>query len=391
MGSIGRYIFRTTLGAFVVVLVGITTLMWITQALRSIDLITRQGQNIFVFIGITSLIIPMLVMIIAPIALMIAIAHVLNKLSNDSELIVINASGMAPWQVFRPFMAIGILVSFMVAGLSFYVTPKCLQELRRWATAVRAEIVTNNIQPGQFVVVDGQLTVHIRERLANGQLLGILLDDQRDRKERTTIIAQRGEIVTEDNSIFLLLENGTVQRHEAGKPDPAIVQFKKYAFDLSRLAPTTTVTFSVHERFVADLYSPKADDPVFARQPGRFRAELHNRFALPLYPIVFTIVTFAYLGAPRTTRQSRAMSLVTAIGVVSLLRGVGFFGAVSGANSTIAIFAPYFVLAAGFILGLWGIARGVIIEPPAFVGNAVNAIVEGFTRRSAAASGAHAR
>ena len=98
MGSIGRYIFRASLGAFLVVLVSVTTLMWITQALRNIDLMTNQGQSVLVFVGITGLIIPMLVLIIAPIALMIAVAHVLNKLGNDSELIVMNAAGMSPWQ-----------------------------------------------------------------------------------------------------------------------------------------------------------------------------------------------------------------------------------------------------------------------------------------------------
>jgi lipopolysaccharide export system permease protein len=102
-------------------------------------------------------------------------------------------------------------------------------------------------------------------------------------------------------------------------------------------------------------------------------------------------VTFAYLGAPRTTRQSRAMSLVTAIAVIAFLRGVGFFGSVGGLNSAAAIFAPYVVLAAAAALGVWGIARGVIIEPPAFVGNSVNAIVEGFARRAAAAAGGRAQ
>src|SRR5438270_9339860 len=103
MGSIGRYIFRTTLGAFLVVLVSVTLLMWMTQALRNIDLMTSQGQSVLVFVGMTALIIPLLVLLIAPIALMVAAAHVLNKLSNDSELIVMNSSGMPPWHIFRPF------------------------------------------------------------------------------------------------------------------------------------------------------------------------------------------------------------------------------------------------------------------------------------------------
>ena len=164
MGSIGRYIFRATLGAFLVVLVSVTLLMWITQALRNFDLMTNQGQSILVFVGITGLIIPMLVMIIAPIALMIAVGYVLTKLGNDSELIVMNAAGMAPWHVFRPFLYLVILVSLVVAWISFYLSPMCLQELRLWATQVRAEIVSSNVQAGRFIVVDGRLTLHIRAR-----------------------------------------------------------------------------------------------------------------------------------------------------------------------------------------------------------------------------------
>ena len=34
MGSISRYIFRTTFGAFLVVLVSLTAVIWVTQALR---------------------------------------------------------------------------------------------------------------------------------------------------------------------------------------------------------------------------------------------------------------------------------------------------------------------------------------------------------------------
>src|SRR5947199_1134801 len=145
MGSIGRYLFRITLGAFLVICASVTALMWITQALRDIDLMTNQGQSIFVFIGITGLIIPLLVLLIAPIALMIAVAHILNKLGNDSELIVMNSAGMSPRHVFMPFAAVGVTVSLIVAAIAFYVSPKCLRELRRWVTEVRAEVVTNNI------------------------------------------------------------------------------------------------------------------------------------------------------------------------------------------------------------------------------------------------------
>ena len=89
----------------------LTSVIWITQALRDIDLMTSRGQTVLVFLGITGLIIPMLVLVIAPIALMIAVMHVLGRLSNDSELIVMNSAGMSPWLLFRPFLAMAVVVS----------------------------------------------------------------------------------------------------------------------------------------------------------------------------------------------------------------------------------------------------------------------------------------
>ena len=384
MGSIGRYIFRTTFGAFLVVLISVTLLMWITQALRNIDLMTSQGQSILVFVAITGLIIPLLMLLIAPIALMIAVAHVLNRLGNDSELIVMNAAGMPPWHIFRPFLAVGIVVALMVAAISIYISPKCLRELRLWITSVRADVITNSIQPGRFFVLEGKLTLHIRDRLANGQLVGVLIDDQRNPKERISVLSEQGDILTNDRGTYLVLENGTIQRFEAGQRDPTIVRFDQYAFDLSRLSGgVQKITFSVQERFPWELLNPPADDPLFLAQPGAFRAEFHNRLTAPLYPLAFLIVTFAYLGAPRTTRQSRAMSLVGALVAISILRSIGFVGALAGANTPIALAIPYVAIAVAIALGMWGIARGVIIEPPAFVTRAVDALVEGVTRRAA--------
>src|ERR1700739_4285801 len=137
MGSIGRYIFRTTFGAFLLVLVSVTALMWITQALHDIDLVTNQGQSIWVFIALTALIIPLLVLIIAPLAFMVAMAYVLNKLTTDSELIVMNAAGMPPWRLFRPFLAVGLIVSILVGAIAAYLSPRSLRELTAWVTEIR--------------------------------------------------------------------------------------------------------------------------------------------------------------------------------------------------------------------------------------------------------------
>ena len=111
MGSIDRYIFRTIFGAFVLILFNLTAVIWITQILKQIDLITNQGQTILVFLRITGLLVPILMLIIAPIAIMIAICYALIKLNGDSELVVMNAAGISPRRVYRPVLGACIMVA----------------------------------------------------------------------------------------------------------------------------------------------------------------------------------------------------------------------------------------------------------------------------------------
>jgi lipopolysaccharide export system permease protein len=319
---------------------------------------------------------------------MIAVAHVLNKLGNDSELIVMNAAGMPPWVLFRPFLAAGLVVSLLVAAISVYVSPWGLRELRRWATEVRADLVSNIVQPGRFIKLEERLTLHIRERRPNGQLLGIFIDDQRDPKERASILAEQGDIVKNERGVFLVLENGSVQRHETGQRDPALVLFDSYGFDLSWLSNSNqSLKYSVRERYLWELYDPALTTMTFSDEPDQIRAEFHDRITAPLYPLAFVVMTYAYLGAPRTTRQSRSMSLMGAISVVAALRGLGFVGMIAGVHTPIALALPYLALMAAFVLGYIAISRGVIIEPPAFIANAITAVMERVARRTNALMG----
>jgi lipopolysaccharide export system permease protein len=275
------------------------------------------------------------------------------------------------------------VVSLLVAAISTYVSPWGLRELRRWATEVRADLVSNIVQPGRFLKLEERLTLHIRERRPNGQLLGIFIDDQRDPKERASILAEQGDIVKNERGLFLVLENGSVQRHETGQRDPALVLFDSYGFDLSWLSNSNqSLKYSVRERYLWELYDPALTTMTFSDEPDQIRAEFHDRITAPLYPLAFVVMTYAYLGAPRTTRQSRSMSLMGAISVVAALRGLGFVGMIAGVHTPIALALPYLALMAAFVLGYIAISRGVIIEPPAFIANAITAVMERVARRT---------
>ncbi len=381
MGSIGRYIFRTTMGAFLITLVTLTVVMWFTQAIREFDLITSERQTLLVFIGITGLIIPLLVMIIAPIALVLAVAHILNKLSSDSEIIVMNAAGVSPWRLVAPFLAAAFVVSLLVAALAAYISPLSLRELRDWATQVRADILTNIVQPGRFTTVGGNLTFHIADRRPNGLLVGIFLDDRRDPKEHATYLAEQGEIVKNDNGSFLVLEGGTIQRMESGQRDPRIVTFDRYAFDLSKFTGgPQSVSYNTREKYLPELMWPRSDDATSVAQAGQYRSELSDRLASPLYPLTFIIVAFALLGPPQTTRQSRTLALLGVIGAVSLLRLIGFLSVIIGVRVPSVLAVQYVALLGAMLAGIWQISRGKALEPAAVASKIATAIGERLAR-----------
>ncbi|MGA7975421.1 MAG: LPS export ABC transporter permease LptF [Pseudolabrys sp.] len=387
MGSINRYIFRSTLNAFLVVLGSLTAVIWVTQALHDFDIMTSQGQTILVFIGITGMIIPLLVMVIAPIAFLIAMAHVLSKMSSDSEIIVMNAAGMSPWLLFRSFLAAALVVALLVAAISAYFAPKGLRTLRDWLTEVRANVVTTILQPGRFTSLENGVTIHVRQRRPNGQLVGIFLDDQRNPKERLTVVAEAGDLVDDKKGTFLVLQNGTLQRHEAGQRDPAIVSFDRYAFDLSQFAGgPQAITYSIRERYLWQLMFPDPNDKTYRNEPGEFRAELYDRLMAPLYPIGFAIIAFAYLGAPRTNRQSRTMSMLGTVTWVALLRLTGFVSTVFGATYPWLLSLQFIAMAVAIGGGYFVIRRGVILEPPAFINNGLAAITERIIKRLAVPS-----
>jgi len=384
MRGFDRYIFRTTFGAFLLIAISLTMVIWLTHALREIDLMTNQRQTVLVFVGITSLLIPMLLAIIAPIALVIAVGYTLNRLNTDSEIVVMNASGMSPWRIFRPFLTTTLVVSALVTGLTAYLAPKGLRELRLWAVSIKADLVVNIIQPGRFTSIERGLTFHIRERRHDGQLLGIFIDDRRDPKERVTSMSEAGELVETARGTFLLLVNGSVHRQEAGKPDPTIVKFERYAFDLSRFTGGTTVqNFGVRERYLWDLANPDPNDPIFKLYTTQFRTEFHDRIVAPIYPIAFTVICFAILGAPRTSRQSRETSIIMAILAGGSLRMIGFACNVFASQTVVAIYVLYGSIALALAGGIYAIARGSVIEPPAFLMQPLGRLFERVSARFA--------
>ena len=171
--------------------------------------------------------------------------------------------------------------------------------------------------------------------------------------------------------------------------DPNIVLFDRYAFDLSQFSGgPQVIKYSVRERYLWQLILPDPNDPQYKEQPGQFRAELNDRLLGPIYPFAFVLIAFAFLGAPRTTRQSPAWSITAVILAVSGLRLVGFASTVFTIKYPLAVLVQYFAVGGTIVACLYAISRGLIIEPPAFLITAADRIQAWVARRVGAIAGA---
>jgi lipopolysaccharide export system permease protein len=365
MGATGWYIFRTTFSAFLIALVTLTAIIWLTQALRHMELVTDQGQTLLLFLEVAGLMIPQLMMITGPVASMLAVVYVLNKLTTDSEIVAMSAAGMSPWRLFVAFFASTLPVSLLVLALAVYVAPECLRTMGRMLTEVRADAVSRMVQPGLFTKIDQGLTFHVHERQADGIMHGVVMDDRREPSERVTILAERGNVVKNETGTFLVLTNGSLQRLSASEKDPRIVNFDNYAFDLSQFQwHGERGQFSPQEQHLWGLLFPNQADPAYAKLEKLYQAELHDRLIAPVYPIAFLVILYAFLGPPRTARQSRILVLTAAVGLAVALRTVGFVSTIVGARFPMMLSLQYVALILTFVLGLRIIARAIVIEPP---------------------------
>jgi hypothetical protein len=60
---------------------------------------------------------------------------------------------------------------------------------------------------------------------------------------------------------------------------------------------------------------------------------------------------------------------------------------IAGVHTPIGLVLPYIALTVSFVLGYLAISRGVIIEPPAFIANAITAVMERIAQRTSALMG----
>lgn len=360
MTLFGRYIFRQAGGALSLILMSLGGIVWIALALKQLNVVTTQGQDVFTLLKMTTLALPNLLAIIAPFALLIATLHTLNRLAGDSELIVMTAAGAPISVAARPLLVLAALVALGVGFVNHFAQPWSLQQLKAYIVQARTDLLQQVIQPGRFSSPESNLTFHIRDRSNLGELFGLLIHDNRKPGESSSYLAERGLITTQDDAAYLIMSNGHIIRRKGNEEAPQIVVFDKYIVDLDGFEKKVTgaATLKPRERYYRDLVAPKDAGADFVRLKGQLRSELHERLSNPLYPFAFVMIALAAAGQAQSTRQNRTERLVTAFLLAVGLR-IGSF-AVNNLVTLKAGFVPlmYAVPLLTIAVSAWLMARG---------------------------------
>lgn len=351
-----RYVLKQVALTFFGMLIAMTVLIVCVVALQELDVVTNQGAALLTFAFLTMLSLPALVSVVAPIAFFLALLLVLNRLSAESEIVVVNASGGSPMSLARPIITVALLVSVLVGVVGHLVAPPAQRAWRFLVSDVRADLLATVVREGAFSSLQEGLTFHMRAREPGGILADIMIADTRGHPEEMLYFAQRGTIVRGVEGAFLSVEDGVIQRRtlsETGRVNTAYLYFDSYSIDLSFAERSSGPgQFKPSERSTAYLLNPDPEDRFWLNQRGRFMAELHNRMALPLFPLAFALIVTVALGTPHSARSGRGKRMLIAIAAGAALQASQF--GISGLISSAPITWPLlYLLPIGVVLLCW--------------------------------------
>lgn len=320
------YLLRRASVLFLAVLFGMTALVWVTQALRRLDLVTTQGQTLLTFVWMTLLTVPMMMVIVAPFAVIAAITVLLAQMHDDREIVAFEASGASPGRVVLPLVVFSVMVGILASFAAVTVVPAALHDLRDRTADIRADVLTTVVQPGQFVSLENNFMLHVSDRLSDGSLGGLFFFDDRDPGLSIAYTARRGSVVDVAGHGVLIMENGVMERRNKVTSATSFANFDRYGLDMSTLhpaVPSDALVYDPTEIPLTALIGELALEKDLKRH-ALLLTELNTRLSSVFYPLAATLVLYAFLGTPQTARRNRAWTLSAAVALACLVRVAAF-------------------------------------------------------------------
>ena len=344
---------------------------WINRAVVLFDQLIANGQSAAVFFEFTVLTLPNVIRLVLPIAAFAASIYVANRLSSESELLVVQASGFSPYRLVRPVLVFGIIVAVLVSVLTHLLVPLSITRLTQRQEEISEDLTAPLPTEGGGHHPAAGETFYIREIPPTGELREIFLSDARNPDRQVTYTARQALLLRQDTGPKLVMFDGMAQVLAADGQRLSTTRFDDFAYDIGGLIDITGPgDRSVKELTTAELIWPTE---AAMRETGRGAAVLmyegHGRISQALLSVVAALVGFSAVMVGSFSRFGHWRQIIGALVGLVVLKSVDNAMADAARSDTGLWFLSYgaTVLGAGATLALlWVSDRpGLLRRPPA--------------------------
>ena len=320
MKRLTLYLFRHLMVATLFVTAGLTLVIWLTQSLRLLEIVVDGGAPIYLFLQLMLVTLPTFLSIVLPIGLLAAVLFTYNRLTMDSELVVMRAAGLGPWGLAKPAVLLGLIVMAVCYVLTLYLAPASYGELARLEGMAKSQFSTVFLREGVFNEAGDGLTVYVRRRMADGELQGLVIHDTRIEGKPVTIIADRGQTVEGGAGARVVVFDGNRQEMDLATGRMSQLFFDRYAVDIKVFERQLSDRLpDARERSTAELMHA-GEIPELAPFKARLTAELHQRYTSPIFALGFTLMGVAILLVGEFNRLGQSRRIVAAVAAVLVLQ-----------------------------------------------------------------------
>jgi len=311
-------------GFFALVLVSI---YWINQAVRLFDRLIGDGQSAFVFIEFTALTLPNVIRLVLPMSVFAASVYVTNRLSSESELVVMQATGFSPWRLARPVLYYGLIVGVMMSVLTHVLVPISLGQMKLRENEISRNITAKLLTEGTFLHPADGVTFYIRDITPDGALEDVFLSDRRSEKRAMTYTANRAYLINDNGATKLVMVDGLAQSYLRDGNRLFTTHFVDFTYDISKLIGVADVDIrQIRNSPTWELMrEPAAIASETGESIGRAIEELHYRVNQAFLCVVAALIGFSTLlvgGFSRFGVWRQIVAALVLLVIVKLVEGL---------------------------------------------------------------------
>lgn len=298
MRLITRSVLREIVPAFLLGLSAYTFLLLLRSLVQISEMVVRRGVPGGVVFELLVLTLPQVLVLTIPMAFLFGILIGVGRLSGDSEIVALRASGVSRGMLFRPVALAGAVLTLLVGWLSCWGYPAANDRLARLENRLFASAALDMVKPRVFAEPrtewDWVMFVD-REVPGTNGWRGVFLDDRTDAARESVIVARDGRFRFDGQRLWLDLSDAVDHTTERLRPKLYRVNRSERLSILvheSRGAGDGRVEKGVRLQTLPELWrnAHRPDDP---GAPGRRRllwVEIHKKFAIPIACLVFALV-----------------------------------------------------------------------------------------------------